>query len=299
LFRNKLELLLRAGADINDANYNSNILLSYVTQHNNVECVRAVVEAGARIDGSFGFFHRTLLHMSALYGKVALLEYFRELEISGLDTEAQATNDNTAWDSFIWALHVPSNRLNAARRPSWEQVKAFVELYRDIRDRNLGFECEILKSVLEALRGQRADDARSRLKPLAERMEKWGREDEVKTLRTVDLQIRQGMWDAAVEAVEENIEFRGEKMTESPWQTSSIFGEEADEWCRIRVGYYVDEWCYATYRRYHPDETDGEAADEDDTDWVDTDEEVSEEGEDGVEDDEKQSLSDDGSETAE
>ncbi|KAJ9141653.1 Pfs domain-containing protein [Pleurostoma richardsiae] len=299
LFRNKLELLLDAGADINDTDYSNNTLLYYITQHGNIECMRAVVEAGPRLDGSFGINHRTLLHTSALFNSIALLEYFRELKISGLDTEAPQANGETAWDCFICILYIPPNRLGAARRPSWEETRAFAELYRDIRDRNLGFECEILKSVLEALRGQRADDARSRLKPLAERMEKWGREDEVKTFETVDLQIRQGMWDAAVEAVEENIELRREKMTESPWQRNSIYGEEVDEWCRIRVGYYVDEWCYATYRRYHPDETDGEAADEADTDWVDTDEEVNEE-EDGVEDDdEQQSLSGDASESAE
>ncbi|KAM7203566.1 hypothetical protein V8F33_002186 [Rhypophila sp. PSN 637] len=90
-------------------------------------------------------------------------------------------------------------------------------LLRSVRDRYLKTE----------VRSNQSDDARYLLEDLMKEKAKYHQLDEFDTIRVIrDVQIRQGMMDAAVKSLKEIIEVNKEKMSTLPFSRPSVFDEK-------------------------------------------------------------------------
>ncbi|GKT65442.1 PFS domain-containing protein [Colletotrichum tofieldiae] len=128
---------------------------------------------------------------------------------------------DTAWDNFTFVSYYEDWRLSSCRRPTAEEAQAFVRLYQGVRDRNLDLDMKILQRIRQYLLHEDPRGAAAALGPLVKQKEEWERWDLVETYKTIGLQIREAMWDAAIESVDENLEVLQEEMAKSPWENPS------------------------------------------------------------------------------
>lgn len=126
--------------------------------------------------------------------------------------------------------------LTSFRQPSREEAHNFALLFSEVRDRKLQQELEMLDLILEPLYTKDSEEAMKRLAPLVKWKQEWNREEQAETYRVVGLQIKEEMWEAAIEAVEENIEICLEEMGSSPWNRYSWYDvwEDKEDYAGVR-----------------------------------------------------------------
>ncbi|GKT50071.1 uncharacterized protein ColSpa_10252 [Colletotrichum spaethianum] len=160
---------------------------------------------------------------------------------------------NTAWDEFIWVSYAKGWKLSGLLRPTAEEKEAFVRLYIGVRNRNLENEVETLQRIRQYLLHEDQRGAAAALAPLIKQKMEWERWDLVHTYKTVGLQIREAMWDAAIESVDEKSEVLREEMGKSPWQHSSRWdwllhdypeetASESENGYETTIGYSEEEY---------------------------------------------------------
>lgn len=225
LLEQKLQLLVEKGAELSNPTWEKQ-LVDCAIFSNDIIAVDCIVDAGRRLGHSNMFDWGTLV----VAAKRAFAPMLRSLEcyhISGIDVHRTSAG-LTPWDSFISCLHEKSWMIGSDRRPTKVDADAFVDLYIGIRNRSLMSEINTLESVLRYLYVHDTKNSREVLSSLVELKKKNRRVQQVETYRTVDLQIREKMWEAAIESVEENIELLKEDMDTSPWSYTA-------DCCRLRM----------------------------------------------------------------
>ncbi|OHW99164.1 ankryin domain-containing protein, partial [Colletotrichum incanum] len=231
IFGANLRILLDAGADLEARNYMGKRPLDEAIMENSQVSLQCLIEAGARTTSSG--CSENILHLAAFFTDHSMLSYLESLSISGLNTHMVDQYGNTAWDYFIYVSYSEYWRISGYRRPTEEEAQAFVRLYQGVRDRNLDLDMKILQRVRQYLLHKDTRGAATALDSLVKQKEEWERWDLVETYKTIGLQTREAMWDAAIESVDENLEVLQEEMAKSPWKNSShwdwLLYEDSDE----------------------------------------------------------------------
>ncbi|KAK2017423.1 ankyrin [Colletotrichum eremochloae] len=216
-----LRMLLNAGANLEAQGYMGKTPLVTAIEWNRLVALQCFVEAGASTSkfGSWG----NILHLAALAAGYEVLSYLESLSLSGLNLYFLSQEGNTAWDCFIWVSYIEDWRIAGRRRPSSDEKEAFVRLYQGVRDKNLNFDINMLQRVRQYALDEHERGATAALAPLIKQKEEWKRGDLVETYKTIRLQVREAMWDAAIESVEENVEILQGQMAKSPWENYSYW----------------------------------------------------------------------------
>ncbi|KAK3384069.1 ankyrin repeat-containing domain protein [Lasiosphaeria ovina] len=198
-------VLIDAGADLEAQDFGGLTVLLQAAKDRQPEKMRFLMAAGARID-AVSSVYGNVLHIAAAFANVVLLEFLDSMDLSMIDVEHATEKRGTPWDVLRFVMTRSELELEILNRPTKEVARRFAAFFRKVRDQNLQHDLEILAAVLESLRLKEGEMALKDLAPLIQRKESWNRNREAETFRTVRLQIKQAMWEAAVESVEENIE---------------------------------------------------------------------------------------------
>ncbi|CRK18822.1 hypothetical protein BN1708_003167 [Verticillium longisporum] len=94
-----------------------------------------------------------------------------------------------------------------------------------MRNHVLDDDIKVLRSILKYLESPDPHSTGEQLSHLLQEKEAWGRLDLVSTYGTIMVQLREKMWQAAIESIEEHIEVLMDEMISSPWELESQFWE--------------------------------------------------------------------------
>lgn len=219
LFSRKLQTLLSNGAP---RTYSIRVTpaLVYAIVSGNVVALECFVDAGIPFH-CMGHHQLSPLHWAAFRASEEILSSLKSLSIQGLDVKQTDRNGFTAWDSFVWRLHNPTWRYGKYRKPTESETKAFVDLFLHVRQNNFNSDIGALDEIKEYLRLQDTAASLLGLDKLVKLERKRRQLQQLETYRAVQLQIRQGMWEAAIESVEEVIEVLKAQVTASPWSCAA------------------------------------------------------------------------------
>ncbi|KAH9232739.1 hypothetical protein K456DRAFT_1839111 [Colletotrichum gloeosporioides 23] len=217
----KIRLLVEAGADINARNNDGGSALFRAIRRNQPQVVRCLLNAGAATE-NYRQLGGSLLHDAALYAGLEVLRCLEGMKTSRMKADVLDAEGDSPWDCFIYVLNLPEWELGSLRKPGQEEKEHFVSLHRTIRDRDLQFDIDRLEWTRRYLVDKDARAA-SALEQLVQENETLGQWSLVRTFKTIALQVRENMWDAAVEAVEENIDLLHARMNQSPWLQTSPY----------------------------------------------------------------------------
>ncbi|KAF4843429.1 Fibronectin type 3 and ankyrin repeat domains 1 protein [Colletotrichum siamense] len=217
----KVRLLVEAGADINARNNDGGSALFRAIRRNQPQVVRCLLNAGAATE-NYRQLGGSLLHDAALCAGLEVLRCLEDMKTSRMKADVLDAEGDSPWDCFIYVLNLPEWELGSLRKPGQEEKEHFVSLYRTIRDRDLQLDIDRLEWTRRYLLDMDPRAART-LEPFIQEnmaLEQWNL---VRTYKTIILQVRERMWEAAAEAVEENIEVLRARMTQSPWNQISRY----------------------------------------------------------------------------
>ncbi|OHE99692.1 pfs domain-containing protein [Colletotrichum orchidophilum] len=229
IIRKGLKILLEAGSDIESRTHWGVTPLFLAIERGDLAGVQCLIEAGAKTTTTcstwMGF---NLLHQAAFFGTTETIRYLSTLNLARIDTEMLDLYKSTPWRCFIYSLHMDDWDRTRSLQPTPEREEAFVSLLKSIRDRNLIAEKERLTWLRQYLKDRDHRGATAALSPLIKHSEEWKQYELLGTYKTIGLQIREQMWEAAVESVDEVVDTLREKMAASPWDTESRYDPETD-----------------------------------------------------------------------
>ncbi|KAK4232602.1 hypothetical protein QBC38DRAFT_6127 [Podospora fimiseda] len=165
---------------------------------------RLMKKGGAKLNVLFEG-GENILHVAARWAGIQVLEWLLEKVgvLKKVDHELVVKEyQGSPWDTLRYFMSCEEWDLLGGRRPSREEVYLFGRLFSEVRNMRLKKEIELLRRVLKG------DEM-----ALENLMGKSGT-----YYRVLGIQIREGMWDGAVECVEENIEVCLGEMGRSPWE---------------------------------------------------------------------------------
>ncbi|KAM7183147.1 Ankyrin repeat-containing domain protein [Naviculisporaceae sp. PSN 640] len=215
------KLLAPAGQGIEVTHEDGEIPLLTAVSRNNTAVFKILVSAGASLTARSAT-RSSILHYAAHVGDADLLRSLLEAEIS-LDIELRNSAGHTALDTFRYCLLADADLFPSHwRRPSNEEQYLFKELLRTVRDRYLNEEIRQLDGAIR-FECDNIDQAREQLDSIMMEKAKYHKSDEAKTIWVIkDVQLRQGMKDAAVEALNDIVVVHRETMCESPFTQPSV-----------------------------------------------------------------------------
>jgi len=177
-----------------------------------------------------------ILHRAGNFAGRELLDRLGQVNLS-MDIDLKSSTDNASARDIFRYCHLYENGPDFPsdwQKRSDEDAVVFEKLLRTVRDRYLDSEIEKLLSVIRLL--ESGDVSKNLLEmdrffdELTAEKKKYGKEQELETFRIIrDLQIRQGMVDASVEALREIVEVHRETMAESPFSKPSIYDHPRPE----------------------------------------------------------------------
>ncbi|KAI0903098.1 ankyrin repeat-containing domain protein [Ustulina deusta] len=206
-------------------------------------------KVGARCDFVSANDGWNLLHWVSYFGDSKCCQLTEELKISGIDIRTTEDNELTPLETFRLlvdecrgALDFPE-RCNAL---SWTNVRqdnpekeiispeksmALEQLLRGVRDRMLMQEIKELNVIVSKIHASDFSSARDMLHAVVEGKVKAKIFQEAETFKAIDLDVRNGRLELAVESIEEFIEASRNRMRISP------FDEEMDFWRLLRFSF--------------------------------------------------------------
>lgn len=191
----------------------------------NDRMVRLLLDAGARTDfvDNYG---GTILHLTSIARDVSLsvLHMLKEARIAGLDTRTTTISGWTPLGFFRYGIRTGFGDDPTYEAPSREGIEAFEDLLRDIRDRGIKTECDELEDVISLIRDGHQIEAREALTTIREAKTKARIDVEAETFRAIELDVRKGDFDLAIESLEIYMKESRARLNVSP------FDEEPDWW---------------------------------------------------------------------
>ncbi|KAK6075594.1 pfs domain-containing protein [Seiridium cupressi] len=184
--------------------------LLWAIRKQNPHMVRLLLQAGAQTDvtDNEGW---NILHHTASSGSYDIMQHLSQGKIANIDIRAV---NSIGWAplEYLW------------RSPSTEEIQAFEHLLRDVRDRMIHRECAELEQVLSAIQTGDTDEARRALRKFTDAKVTAKIDWEAETFRAIELDVRKGDVELAVQSIEEFIEASKARLEVSP------FDEEDDSW---------------------------------------------------------------------
>ncbi|KAF7550932.1 hypothetical protein G7Z17_g5384 [Cylindrodendrum hubeiense] len=204
-----------AGFDIEAKDISGHTPIMRAIVKNNLPSLRCLVNAGAMLFTADAY-SQSCLHLAAGFANVEVLSYLNSLTFSGINSSYLRINGKDPWDILQFTIHSPRWQLGSLRRPDIEAQEAFAQLYQGMRNRNLQSDINILYEVFQALSEKDSGTSRTKLAPLIQQKEEWGRLDLLETLRATADQIRAEEWETASRMLKDAIECMTHEMKLSP-----------------------------------------------------------------------------------
>nr|XP_036577256.1 PFS domain-containing protein [Colletotrichum truncatum]KAF6784195.1 PFS domain-containing protein [Colletotrichum truncatum] len=218
----KFHLLLAAGADINSCDATGESPLQQAIARNTKYVMRYLIEAGAEVQW-FRQYRVNLLHYVALHSGLEALQELARMQLPRLNTDMLDEDGDTPWDCFIYTVHSPDWRLGDFRSPNPQEIECFVSLYKNMREQNLQLDIGRLQRTRQYLADANQRGASAALEPLIKEKKEWEQWESLSTYKAILLQVKQEMWEAAIESVDENIEVLQERIAQDPWDQESYW----------------------------------------------------------------------------
>ncbi|KAI0449491.1 hypothetical protein F5B21DRAFT_46870 [Xylaria acuta] len=229
------ELLFKAGGArlINAKTSNGLTPLSLAIVAHNVPLISFLQKVGVAVDvvNNNGL---NLLHIIALLGDSRSCQLMEELEIGCIDIRTTSNYGDTPLESYRFFVNyyhkISDGVMSGSRLLSWLNVyrdkpgqwevfksTAFERLLRSIRDRMLIQEINELEAIISKIQGLDLSSARDELRRSTEGKVKAKIHHEAETFRAIELDVRMGRLELAVESIEEFIEASRDRMRVSPF----------------------------------------------------------------------------------
>ncbi|KAI0868509.1 hypothetical protein GGS24DRAFT_208217 [Hypoxylon argillaceum] len=237
------EVLFKAGgAHLIDHMDNDGVTPLQLSIFCNAPLLPFLKQVGARCDitSPHGW---TLLYYISVFGSAESCRLAEELEISCIDIRTTDDIETTPLKNFRWQVYKYCNAVKHSRSPlqvtdwddvcqdiadedqvSEEKAIALERLLRSIRDRMLLQEIEKLELIMSKLRIPDLTMVRDEIRGIAEGKSKAKIDHEAQTFRAIELDVREGRIELAIESIEEFIAVSWDRMRISP------FEEEPNPW---------------------------------------------------------------------
>ncbi|KAI1804769.1 ankyrin [Daldinia bambusicola] len=208
----KFQLFVHAGVDKDEKDIVGVTCLQRAFHYRNGYMLRLLLNAGCRFDERPG--SSNILEQAAFYGDTETID---NLEQTGLkvDVRVQREVKCTPLGIFEWRMKADPLK-NACYPLSRDDIDSFYNLLGGVRDRYLTAEIQTLKKVITYIEGEEITLAREILKSVIQEKIGWNIPAECRTFRAIDVQIREGMMEAAIESLEEFIEVSKERIGSDP-----------------------------------------------------------------------------------
>ncbi|KAK2753212.1 ankyrin repeat protein [Colletotrichum kahawae] len=215
-----IRVLLDAG--INERGGDGDTPLFRAIRTNQPEVAKYLLKAGAEINSPQGL-EGSILNVTAAYGEIEVLRSLSKMNLPQIRADMKDSDGDTAWDLFVGTLHQPEWKLGSARKPSSEEKEAFECLYTKIRNRNLQHDVDRLEWARQYLVEEDLRGASAAIAQIIKENEEWKKWKAVQTYQAVLVQVRERMWEAAIESVDENVDILKDQISESPWDRWSHY----------------------------------------------------------------------------
>ncbi|KAI0865746.1 hypothetical protein F4860DRAFT_509626 [Xylaria cubensis] len=217
----------------------------------NIPLASFLWKLGARLD-TVSPRGSNILHWLALCGYEQSCDLAAKLKISCIDIRttndyrytplalfrvktkrySQASGDFMSYPEFLTPFNYKEDEPGKGQ-VSQRKLIAFERLLRDIRDRMLVQEIGKLELIILKLRARNLLSARDDLRELDQGKVKAKIYHEAETLRAIDLDVREGRLELAIESLEEFIEVSRDRMQVSPfdeevWESSDSESENSE-----------------------------------------------------------------------
>ncbi|KAK6952417.1 hypothetical protein Daesc_006954 [Daldinia eschscholtzii] len=210
--KEKFQLFVDAGVNIEGKDEYGNTVLRKAVMHRNAYMLRLLVDAGCRLDASPNT--KNSLWVAAWSGCAEIIDVIDRTGFT-TDVRVQGRYGCTPLEILEWRMNA-----DPLQRPifilSAEDIEAFYKLLQGVRDRYLTAEIQTLKKVITRIEAKEISIAREVLDSVIQEKIDWDIPAECKTFRAIDVQIREGMMEAAIESLEEFIEVSEERIGSHP-----------------------------------------------------------------------------------
>jgi ankyrin repeat protein len=211
----KLALLLAHGADVNGKDVKNRTPLHRAIWQSKCSVAQLLLEAKANTKAVTSDQWSVLSYLAA-YGDISTIQAFANAKIVEFpDHELRDTSNRTALDIFKWRLYSEDIRSDM-KKPMPKDVAAFEALYRGVRDEQLRSSIALVSSAADRLHEEDAAGASELLDTLRDQKKSSGNVEDAETLRVISLQIRDRMWDAAIESLQELAEVWEDRILMAP-----------------------------------------------------------------------------------
>ncbi|KAK0379387.1 pfs domain-containing protein [Colletotrichum limetticola] len=222
---NSVKHLVHLGCDINEANWTGCTALMLASEGGHVLTVQYLIDAGSRLNvtNRRGDTAMMVASMAGSNNLPTILQALIRAGASTINTGLRNGDGETPWDYLAFPIHAQDWKRAGTLTLTPKRQEAFVSLFKSIRDRNLTVDIERLDWLLQYLRDRDQRGAIAALSPLIKQKEDWKRWEILGTYKAIGLQIREEMWEAAVESVEEVIDCLRARMATSPCDSESYY----------------------------------------------------------------------------
>ncbi|KAF3063705.1 Serine/threonine-protein phosphatase 6 regulatory ankyrin repeat subunit C [Daldinia childiae] len=220
----KFNLLISAGVNVEEKNIYHRTVLMEAFYYRNGHMLRLLVGAGYRFD-EFQSNENALIQ-AAWDGYAESIDILEQTEFTA-DVRMQ---DEDGWTPLeIFELRMRADPVKYAIHPLLEgDIESFWKLLQGVRDRYLTAEIQTLKKVITHIEAEETELARETLQSVIQEKIGWNIPAEYRTFRAIDVQIKEGMTEAAIESLEEFIEVSEERIGSHP-KDNDYFYEPVDE----------------------------------------------------------------------
>lgn len=212
----KFQIFVRAGVDLREKDEFDCTPLMRALIRNHKVMLRLLLDAGCEFDGSPNVSNA--LVRAALFSDAECMDILEETKFT-VDVRVRDEYGDTPLDTFEWRRESDRSELYGdIEPPSDDDVEAFEKLLQGVRDRYLTAEIQALEAVIQHLKEEESTLAREALQPIIREKIHWNIPAERRTFRAIDLQIKEGMTEAAIESLEEFIEVSRERIGIDPFE---------------------------------------------------------------------------------
>ncbi|KAI1766797.1 ankyrin [Hypoxylon sp. FL1150] len=212
---------LAAVVDLEEKNDRGFTPLLEALIYNNKAMIRLILDAGCKFDSTWSEYNALII--AAYSADAGSLDILGEAGLK-MDVRLRDKDEFTPLDILEWRMGRDASELPYwTMPPADDDVRAFGSLIKDVRDRYLAAEIRTLETVVQHLEARENSLARRALQPVVQEKINWNVPAEHRTFRTIDLQVKEGMIEAVIEALEEFIDVSRARIGTDPFE---------DDYCR-------------------------------------------------------------------